>query len=127
MLRFQDLIDVISKRRTPKPSKEFWEKFDSELNRRLDEVDASRSDYRHVFAEKIMGFVGAFIQPKFRYALISACAVVLIISATMFSFNRYQPNIYSVASLSNDDLVEELLFVENAASQENGIDFIIDF
>lgn len=121
MLRFQDLVELISKRRTPKPSKGFWNKFDGELSRKLDKIDASRLGRRNVFADKIRDMASIFTQPQFRYALVVTC-VVLILCTTMFSLNSYQPAIYSVASLSGDGLVEELLYIENISSPDNGID-----
>lgn len=111
-MKFYDLLDAVSRRKTPKLSKDFWAKFDGELSRRLDEVDGGRISLKAAFADAISDFVSIFRNPEFRRALVTASLAVMVVSFVLMSSTKGQPKLYSVASLPSDELVDELVIID---------------
>lgn len=116
MSAHKKIIDLVLRSRTPKPSKEFWQDFDKELRKKLDAVDMWRSQRHSVFAEKIKDAFGMLFRPSIRAAVV-AISLIVIIGATLFLTNHRGIRFSSIAALSDEELVDELMIIDGLASE----------
>lgn len=100
----------------PKMNKAFWSAFDRGLAQRLDDIDAGKANPRFDIA-------GLFVKPQFSRALVTASLAVMVVSFTLMLSAGGRPGLISVASLTNDELAEELVLIEASGSQEIVVDF----
>ena|SRR3989338_2604892 len=119
----EKLIDIISKMKAPKMSKGFWAKFDAELGWKLDAAEAGRISPKAVPAHAIINFFAVFREFKFKRAFVTASFALIVIAFSLIFSVRNGPGLYSVASLTSDELIEELIFIDNSEVSENIIDF----
>ena len=120
MANFKDIIDMISKKKAPGPSKEFWKGFDRELGEKLDSVNSRNSSCHYGFSEKLNDALSVFIRPK---PVLVTATLIVAINLALFSLAHRSTYLTSVAFLSNDDLAEELVLTGELASGENIVDF----
>lgn len=112
MLTYKKVIESVSRYRTPRPSKVFWQEFDKGLRLRLDAIDVRKSQRRSIFVERIKDIFGALFQPTLRPAVVSVSLIVLIIGVTLFFTNYQTIQQLSIAGLSDEELVNELVIIE---------------
>lgn len=110
------IIDLILRSRTPKPSKKFWKNFDRELERKLDTIDRQKSQRRSLFVDKIKDVFGLLFRPDTRPA-VAAISLVVIIGATLFFANYQGMRFNSIAALSDEELVDELIIINGLVSE----------
>ena len=120
MANFKDIIDMISKKKAPIPSKEFWKGFDRELGEKLDAVNSRKLNRRYGFSEKLNDALSVFLRPK---PVLVTATLIVAINLAVFSLANRSTYLTSVAFLSNDDLAEELVLTGELASGENIVDF----
>jgi len=120
MLKFKDIIDMISRKKAPNLSKGFWHRFDSELGKKLDAIDDRNLSHSYGFAEAFNGAFSIFLRPK---PVLVTATLVLVINLTLFSFANKGIPLTAVAFLSNNDLAEELVLTDELSSGENVVDF----
>ena len=123
MASFKDIMDMIAKKRIPMPSKEFWSRFDRELRGRLDAIDVRKRGRNYGFAERLNDAFSALFQPQFERLLVTTALAVVIASFALTAGFRDRPGLYTVASLTNDELVDELILITTSPASENIIDF----
>ncbi|KPK41427.1 MAG: hypothetical protein AMJ78_05580 [Omnitrophica WOR_2 bacterium SM23_29] len=112
MATYKKIIELISRYRTPKPSKEFWQEFDKGLRQRLDAIDEWKSQRRSIFVEKIKDILGTVFQPTFRPAVVAVSLIILIIGVSLFFTNYQAIQQRSIAGLSDEELINELVMIE---------------
>jgi hypothetical protein len=115
--------DLISKASTPKMSKGFWAKFDSELGTKLDKAEARRISVRSAVLGVLGDLASAFANPEFKHALATASAAVMVVGFSIIFAAKGGPGLYSVSSLTNDELVDEIVMLDAYPASENIIDF----
>lgn len=120
MASFKEILDIISKKKAPAPTKEFWARFDRELAGRLDAIDSRNPRRNYGFAERLSDAFSVFFQPK---PVLLAATLVVLINLTLFSLAQRGPSLTLVAFLSNDDLAEELVLTDQLSSGEIIVDF----
>lgn len=116
MSSYKKLIDLISRKKTPVPLKEFWQEFDKGLGQKLDTIDAQKLKRRVLFIDKIKDVLGLLLKPGLKPAFVSAFLLIMVIGGTLFFKSHQSIQFYSVASLSNKELVEELTMIEELSS-----------
>lgn len=121
MSTYKKLVDLVSRRRTPRPSKAFWEKFDRELGQRLDAVDAQRYQRRFSFIKKVKDAFELIFQPRLRSAVVIASLLIVIIGAALFFTNYQDIQLRSILALSDEELVDELIIIDGLATKVNGV------
>lgn len=111
----EKFIDIISKMKAPRMSRGFWAKFDAELGRKLDAAEAERISPKVVLAHAIINFFAVFRDSKFKRAFVTASLALIVVGFSLIFSTRGGPGLYSVASLTSDELIEELVFIDSPA------------
>jgi|GEM_PF-5585590 hypothetical protein len=120
----EKFIDLISKaRKAPAMSKGFWAKFDAELGTRLNSAEKKRISLPSAVFEAIEDMVAVLRNAEFKRALATASVAVTVIGFSIIFSMRGGPGLYSVSSLTNDELVDEIVILGTCDSGENMIDF----
>lgn len=126
MSTYKKLIDLVSRRKVPKPSKELWQRFDKELTQKLDAIDAKRHSERVPFIERIKEVFGLLLKPGLKPALVTASLLIIIIGMGLYFTNYQGEGLVSVAALSNEEVVDELIIIDGLIAEmgavENGTD-----
>lgn len=115
--------DLISKAPMPKMSKGFWARFDAELGAKLDRAEVKRISVRSAVFGVLEDFWAAFANPEFKRALATASAAVMVVGFSVIFAARGGPGLYSVSSLTSDELVDEIVMLDAYPASENIIDF----
>ncbi len=120
----EKFIDLISKaRKAPVMPKAFWAKFDAELGTRLNAAEKKRISLSSAVFEAITDMVAVFRNAEFKRALATASVAVMVVGFSIMFSMRGGPGLYSVSSLDNDELVDEIVILGTCDSAENMIDF----
>jgi len=115
--------DLISKAPMPKMSKGFWARFDAELGAKLDGAEVRRISVKSAIFEAFGDFASAFANPEFKRALATASAAVMVVGFSIIFAAKGGPGLYSVSSLTSDELVDEIVMLDAYPASENIIDF----
>lgn len=116
MTTYKKIIKLVSKHRTPKPSQEFWKDFDKGLKQKLDAVDMQRSR-PSIFVDKIKDIFETLFRPDIRPVVVAISLMVMIIGATLFFANYQGMRFNSIAALSDEELVDELIIINGLVSE----------
>lgn len=119
----EKLIDLISKAPAPKMSGGFWAKFDAELGTKLDRAETGRISLKSAFFEALGDFVSVFSNREFKRALATASVAVIVVGFSVIFAAKGGPGLYSVSSLTSDELVDEMVILDAYPASENIIDF----
>ncbi len=109
------LIDIISKMKAPKMSKGFWAEFDAGLGRKLDAAQAGKISPKAVLARAVINFFAVFTDYKFKRAFVTASIALILAGSSLIFSARGGPGLYSVASLTGEELIEELVLIDNSS------------
>jgi hypothetical protein len=115
--------DLISKAPMPKMSKDFWAKFDAELGAKLDGAEVRRISVKSAVFEAFGDFAAVFRNAEFKRALATASAAVMVVGFSIIFAAKGGPGLYSVSSLTSDELVDEIVMLDAYPASENIIDF----
>ncbi|MFA5093629.1 MAG: hypothetical protein WC512_00115 [Candidatus Omnitrophota bacterium] len=120
----EKFIDLISKaRKAPVMSKGFWAKFDAELGAKLNAAEKKRISLPLAVFEAVEDMAAVLRNVEFKRALATASVAVTVIGFSIIFSMRGGPGLYSVSSLTNDELIDEIVILGTCGSGENMIDF----
>ncbi|MFA5148645.1 MAG: hypothetical protein WC491_05935 [Candidatus Omnitrophota bacterium] len=119
----KELADLISKAPAPRMPKSFWAKFDAELGAKLTRAESGRISVRSAFFDVLEDFASVFMNPEFKRALTTASVAVMVVSFSLIFAVKGGPGLYSVYSLTSDELVDEMVIIDAYPASENIIDF----
>jgi hypothetical protein len=119
----EKLVDLISKAPVPKMSGGFWAKFDAELGVKLDRAEVRRISLKSAFFEVLGDFAYVLSSPELKRAFATASVAVTVIGFSLIFTAKGGPGLYSVGSLTSDELVDEMVILNAYPASENIIDF----
>ncbi|KPK42525.1 MAG: hypothetical protein AMJ78_02225 [Omnitrophica WOR_2 bacterium SM23_29] len=122
MSTYKKLIDLVSRRKVPKPSEELWQRFDKELMQKLDAIDAERHSERVPFIERIKEVFGLLLKPGLKPVLVTASLLIIIIGMSLYFTNYRSEGLVSVAALSNEEAVEEFIMVDGLIAEMDALE-----
>jgi len=117
MSTYKKLIDLVSRRKVPKPSKELWQRFDKELTQKLDAIDVKKDSEYVPFIERIREVFGLLLKPRLRPVLVTASLLIIIIGTSLYFTNYQGEGLVSVATLSNEEVVEEFIIIDGLIAE----------
>lgn len=112
MSTYKRLIELVSRKKAPQPSREFWQEFDKELGQKLDAINAKRSRQPVPFIDAIRDFLGTLLKPSLRPVVAGVFLIIIAMGGSILFKNYQDIQFYSVSALSNEELADELSAIE---------------